>query len=144
MAASPPPRVIEGALDQQYGFVAIPTGLMNIAGGPLLTERKKAASAGLVSLRQIPQDYWSSFASSTQGMGSPFEVTATPKLLGVAIARNDSPKGAVQILRVGVQESKMDKVVTEEEYKGPLATPGEKHYIILGLYRRIPTSAAVW
>jgi hypothetical protein len=135
-------RVIEGALHERYGFLAIPTGLVNVAGNPLLTVLKTAESAGLVRLRQIPQDYWSSFLSRTQGIGSPFEVTATPRLLGVAIVGTGSPKGAVQVLRVDVLESKIDKVVTEEEYKGPLATPGEKHYIILGLYRMIPTSAA--
>ena len=43
-------------------------------------------------------------------------------------------------MRVG--EAKIGKIITEEEYKGPLVTPGEKHRIILGIFRSIPTSTA--
>lgn len=46
-------------------------------------------------------------------------------------------------LRVKIQESSVDKIVTDDEYKGPLAGLGEKHRLVLGIYRRIPTSAAV-
>lgn len=140
-------KAIEDALDQRYGFVQIPTGQMRITGD-VLAYLRKVESAGLVSLREIPESYWDSFLTRTQGTGTPFEVTATPKLLDVAVAvappkpEDPPPKRAPGPLRVKVQEAKLDKIVTEEEYKGSLATPGEKHHLILGLYRRIPTSAA--
>jgi hypothetical protein len=133
-------KAIQGALDQAYGSVKFATGVMSL-GANNLPPLRKAESAGLITLRQIPQDYWGGFFSRTQGLGSPFEVTATPKLLAVAVAASD-PNASVKVLKVKVQEDKMDKVVTEEEYKGPLATPGEKHVLLLGLFRMVPTSAA--
>ena len=133
-------KAIQDALDQAYGSVLFVTGTMNL-GANNLPPLRKAESAGLITLRQIPQDYWGGFLSQTQGLGTPFEVTATPKLLAVAVAASDL-KAAGKVLKVKVQEARMDKVVTEEEYKGPLATPGEKHVLLLGLYRRVPTPAA--
>jgi hypothetical protein len=109
--------------------------------GDVLAYLRKAESAGLVSIREIPESH------SVLLYNEPlFDVTATPKLLDVVVAppkpEDSPPKNAPSPLRVKVQEAKMDKIVTEEEYKGSLATLGEKHHLILGLYKRIRTSAA--
>jgi hypothetical protein len=80
-------------------------------------------------------------------MGRPFEVVATPKLLGIALETDiDQPQAIppkpVRDLLVRISEAKMDRIITVDDYKGPLATPGEKHQLILGLFRSIPTPAA--
>src|ERR1017187_1866379 len=133
-------KAIQDALDHAHRSVLSGTGTMNL-GANNLPPLRKAESAGLITLRQIPQDYWGGFLSQTQGLGTPFEVTATPKLVAVAVVASDL-KAAGKVLKVKVQEARMDQVVTEEGYKGLLATPGEKHVQVLGLYRRVPTSAA--
>jgi hypothetical protein len=138
-------RVIEAALNQAFGIIGIPTGPQLRVTDGVLAFLKKAESAGLVRVREIPQGYWDSFLNRTQGMGRPFEVVGTEKLNGVALnpyfggEPGDDPN---VVLRVRVSEAKMDRILTDEEYKGPLATPGEKHRLILGTFKNIPTAAA--
>lgn len=128
------------------GRPAVPTGPQLRLTNDSLAYLKKAESAGLVTIREIPQGYWDSFGNRTfMGGSRPFEVVGTPKLLGVAI--NPSEGGEPgddpnETLRVRVSEAKMDKVLTDEEYEGSLATPGEKHRLILGTFRNTPTSSA--
>ncbi|MCX6629482.1 MAG: hypothetical protein NTW28_17840 [Candidatus Solibacter sp.] len=140
--------VIEAALmNQGFGLIGIPTGKQVRVNGDVLAFLKKAESSGLVAVREIPQGYLDSFLNTTQGMGRPFEVVATPKLLGIALETDIDqsqtiPPKPVRNLLVRISEAKMDKIVTADDYKGPLATPGEKHQLILGLFRSIPTPAA--
>jgi len=140
-------RVIEGALNQAFGIIGVPTGPQLRVTGELLAFLKRAESAGLVTVREIPQGFWDSFLNTTQGMGTPFEVVATPKLLGIALGTDTDqpqtiPPKPVRNLLVRVSEAKMDRILTDEEYKGSLATPGEKHRLILGTFKSIPTAAA--
>lgn len=138
--------VIETALKNQgFGIIGIPTGPQLRVNGDVLAFLKKAESAGLVTVSEIPQGYWDSFLNTTQGMGRPYKVVQTEKLNGVAL--NPSLGGEPgsdpnEVLSVRISEPKMDRIIKADDYKGPLATPGEKHQLILGLFRSIPTPAA--
>ena len=138
-------RVIEGALNQAFGIIGIPTGPQLRVTDEVLAFLKKAESAGLVRVREIPQGYWDSFLNRTQGMGRPFEVVQTEKLNSVALDPTEGGEAGQEpnaVLHVRVSEAKMDRILTDEEYKGSLATPGEKHRLILGTFKSIPTAAA--
>jgi hypothetical protein len=139
-------RAIERSLNGALGVLAIPCcGQFNLAGDSL-SILKAAERAGLVTLRELPQAYWDSFLSRTQGTGQPFVVKATDKLTNItgissdSLPENFSPSRGGLV--VAVSTAKVEKVVTDEEYKGPLASPGEKHRLLLGLYKAIPTPAA--
>lgn len=134
---------MEDALDLLYGHISVPTGRVSLDSATL-AYLKQMETAGLVTLREVPQAYWDSFLTRTQGLGTPFDVVATPKLLSIA----DSPSSKVQAtnqtepvtIRIKVQEAKVGTIVSETEYNGPLVTPGEKHRLVLGTYRAIPTA----
>src|ERR1051325_2284453 len=109
----------------------------------LLEFDRRAQAAGLITLREIPESYWGSFLSQTQGMGTPVEITPTQKLLTLAGATPDPRDAAAgRNLLVRVSSFKIDQVTTDEKYKGQLAQPGEEYRILLGTYREIPTAAA--
>lgn len=139
-------RAIEETLNQAIQVFEIPTGTELSITGDVLAYLKKAEAAGLVEVRH----------PSWMAAGL-IEVIATPKLVGVAL----NPTAAWTALdserfmgheagdsndrfrvRVRVRQAKMDKILTDEEYKGPLAAPGEKHRLILGTFRNTPSSAA--
>lgn len=141
-------RVIEDAVNQAVGVLEFSWGPQLRLKGNALAYLKKADAAGLVIVKEIPQSFWDSFASSTfmEG-GPPFAVTATDKLKRIAV----DPKvedyanmagGGIFPYRVRVGDSNITKVLTDEEYKGSLATPGEKHRLILGTFQNTPTPAA--
>ncbi len=67
------------------------------------------------------------------------KATAEAERLAIEAAKRAGPV----TLRVAVQQAKMGRVVSDEEYRGSLATPGERHRLQLGIYRRVPTAAAV-
>jgi hypothetical protein len=124
----------------------IPTGSTVKATGDALAFLKTAESTGLVT---ISRPSWLP--------GYLVQVVATPKLLNVAIDPKSAytAKDAAEDLggeagiipepdrvRVKVNETKLGEILTDEEYKGELATVGEKHRVILGTCRTVPTAAA--
>lgn len=226
---------IEKAIDQQAAYVEIPLGQVLVRGEAQWAVLKKAETAGLVSVRDVPQGFWDSFLSQTQGTGTPAEVRATASLFqAIAVSPQEDqrvatgasakakslrkleqivnaidryataegrepaelnalvPKyidGAVLIdpwgkqylyfsepapgfsligftpdgkadpdlilsrgrgerleggttRRVKLFDARLDKIVSDENYHGSLATPGEKHRLLLGTYRPALTEAA--
>lgn len=137
---------IERTLNEVFPALEIPTGTELRLAQDVLAKVKNAESAGLVELRH----------PSWMAAGL-IEVVATPKLIGVALnpgiawtakSSNDYLGGEAGDnpdrfrVRVKVREARIEKVLTDEEYKGPLAAPGEKHRLVLGTFRSLPSSAA--
>jgi hypothetical protein len=148
--------VIEAASNQRASNVInIPTGPEVMMTRDVLSHLRQAESAGLVELRPHPWE-----------PAGRIEVVGTPKLVGIALnpdsanpvwtahnsqtfivgeaGDNDPRKRWSQTYRVPARifEAKIDKIVTDEEYKGSLASPGDKQRLILGTFRETPTSAA--
>jgi hypothetical protein len=141
--------IIEAALSQQFQVLELYTGPDLRLSRSDLAGLNTAAGAGLVSLRQ------------TNDPGR-FDVAATPKLVQIASNPNDiwtqkdqeeftggepEPSDAYwqrlqrMKARVKLLDARLGKIVTNEAYSGPLATPGEKHRLVLGTFKSIPTSA---
>jgi hypothetical protein len=142
LTRSPSPELRSWSHDQ---VLEIPTGTELRITGNTLADLKKAESSGLVELRH----------PSWMEAGL-VEVVATAKLLGVALNPDAAwtAKDSEQylggeaggnksfIVRVRIRQATMEKILTDEEYKGPLASPGEKHRLLLGTFRNAPTSTA--
>ena len=125
-------NAIAHALEERYCVLTIPVGTTMVSRQ--LGFLKMFESEQLITLRTIPQGYWDSFLGNTQGLGSPFEITPTPKLLAIALPQPPAAKDEPAVLRVQVNQVRVGNIISEEEYKGPLATPGEKYRLVLGVY----------
>lgn len=118
------------------GVVEIPTGSqLNLTPDALGTV-KKAEEAGLVAVQEIPQDFWGGFASNTfMGGAKPYRVIPNLKLAKVSLnPRRGDDRGTAgdsYIWRVQVSEPALGEIIQDEEYKGPLATPGERFRLVL-------------
>lgn len=139
-------RAIEAAITDQYGGISIRCcGQMSL-DQETLAFLKRMEAAGLVTVREIPQAYWDSFLSRTQGTGRPFEIAATQRFKQIVGIKPDDADQDVAHGGLGVtftiQTATIDKVVTDEEYRGPLASPGETHRLVLGVYTATPNSYA--
>ncbi len=130
---------IEAAL-RDKGIVEFPTGRFRASSGiSSIGYLRAAEAAGLLTVHEIPQAYWDNFLNSTQGLGTPVEVVASPKLLGLAIDSQTPPDG---VIRVRGHTEKVERIVSEEPYTGPLATLGEKYQLVLGVVALNPAPAA--
>jgi len=116
--------------------VAIPTGSqLNLTSDALGTV-KKAEEAGLVTVEEIPQDFWGSFATSIFMEGAkPFKVIPNPKLAEVSLnprrGEEKATAGGNYVWLIQVSEPALGEIIQDEEYKGPLATPGERFRLVL-------------
>jgi hypothetical protein len=136
---------IEGALSQGLGYIEIPNGPgVRITNNRVRDILERAESAGLITRSR-----------SANGDGN-YEVIGTTKLLGLAIdpkkvwtaeASRDFVGGEAgdpteYSVLIYARQAKIERTITDEEYKGPLASPGEKHRLILGTFRISPSPAA--
>jgi hypothetical protein len=129
-------------LNAQRGSFQVPTGKIRIRSESDHAYFKRIEAAGLITVREISEDYWSSFLSQTQGMGTPVEVTPTSKLLNIAhLDPLDTSQGA-SWYSVKVNDYAVSELVKVDDYRGQLSTPGEKYRLVLGLITASPTAAA--
>jgi hypothetical protein len=132
-------RAIENELNGKAVY-EFPTGKFRTSSGIFdISYLRTAETAGLVTVKEIPQAYWDSFLNTTQGLGTPLEVIPTDKLLGVALERIPA-KG---VFRVRASTVSIQKIVSEQKYTGVLASaPGEEYQLVLGTAAMTPTPAA--
>ena len=138
-------RAIESAVNEVFGILYIPTGPQLRLTNSGVAFLRKAEAAGLVKIREVPQGSLDLFFNQTQGLGRPFQVVSTDKLAGIALNPNlggEPGSNPNYTEEVRISEAKIDKVISDEAYQGPLATPGEKYRLILGTVKSTPTPAA--
>lgn len=139
-------RVIAAAL-KPFGILEIPTGSRLNLSNDGLGFLKKVEAAGLVTVHEVPQDFWGGFATRTFMEGAkPYKVVETPKLAEVSINPNlggegGGPSDDRYTWRVQVSEPTLGEVLHDEEYKGPLATPGERFRLVLATIQNNPGTA---
>lgn len=133
-------------------------GLVRVMAGGRVDVRddrqlKALETAGLVSLRAIEMTGADVIFLYSQGVRR-FYVAPTAKLVNMAVecenakdecmfAVTEAPvSDALRPFTVKISEPRVISVVSDDEYSGALATPGEKYRIVLGTYRRVPTANA--
>ncbi|MCC6131797.1 MAG: hypothetical protein IT186_17905 [Acidobacteria bacterium] len=117
-----------------FGETAIPTGKLLKLKNDTLVFLKEMEAAGLVSVKEIPQDYWGDFASRTFMEGArPYDVNPTPKLQKLAQWESD-PAGHI-FWRLQIAKVEVGDVVRDEKYSGVLASPGEECWLVLANLR---------
>jgi hypothetical protein len=128
-------EAIEKALGDDWGTTAIPIGTASFSAKEMTVVRA-AESAGLLNIRETP--------SSTGATETKVELTATPKLR--LLATGDAVPGnqeGMKLLLVRISDCRVDKISSDEVYKGPLvASPVERYRVVVGTYNDIPTAAA--
>ena len=133
--------MVEQALIDLTGNFSVPIGKTRLAGNDL-AQVKQLETAGLIVLREISQAYWDSFLNRTQGLGTPVQIAGTSKLMSLQPSVIPVNGRDLRIFRVKIADVTVDEVTTDQDYVGPLATPGEKYRIMLGTFRKVPTPAA--
>lgn len=145
-------RAIEAAL-KPVGELQISTGSRLNLGSDGLAFFKKMEAAGFVTVKEVPQDFWGGFATRTFMEGAkPYKVVETQKLVKASLNPNlggegDGPSDDSYTWHVQVSDPKLGEVLRDEEYKGPLTTPGEKYRLILAKIAHNPAAgqgAAEW
>ena len=128
-------EAIEKTLSEDWGTTAIPIGTASFSDKEMTVVRA-AESAGLLNVRETP----GRTATATH-----VELTATPKLRllaipGVAVPGNQD---GMNVLFVRISDCRVDKISSDDVYKGPLAaSPIARYRLVLGTYNDIPTPAA--
>jgi hypothetical protein len=101
---------------------------------------KKAEAAGLLNLTETTSQ--NSLIQIGEMGARHFRVTATPKLMELAkVEPKVGPDGQASTLPVLLTTAKVENIVTNAEYKGQLATPGETFRTVLGTAKTMPTDA---
>ena len=133
-------HAIEAAVSR-FGQVVISTGSHLNLKSDAVAFLKAAEAEGLVTLEEIPQDYWGGFATQTFMEGAkPYRVTPTQALIQAAGRASDS-SGDVQTWRFSPVTPSLGQIVSDEEYKGPLAPPGETCRLILAKVEYRPVAS---
>ena len=138
--------VIEKTLTDSFQAFELATGPDIRVSPEFLAFLRKAEAAGLVQLRH---ESWM--------QRDVMEIIATPKLESIALnpdtiwTQRDSERflggeaGEKQNFTAHVRHNRavVADIITDEKYDGPLATPGEKHRLVLGTFRNNPNDVAV-
>lgn len=133
--------VIQQVLGELTGTFSVPIGKTRLAANDV-AQLRRLETAGLVVMREIPQQYWDSFLNRTQGLGTPVEIAGTQKLMSLQPTVVPVNGQDLRIFRVKIADVTIDEITTDQDYTGQLSSPGEKYRIMLGIFRKSPTSAA--
>ncbi len=132
---------VEQVLIQAAGSFSVPIGKTRLDDKTLALVGQ-LQRAGLVVVSQIPQAYWDSYLNRTQGLGTPVQIAGTSKLMSLNPPVIPVAGQELRIFRVKIADVRIDEVTTDQDYSGPLATPGEKYRLILGTFLKVPTEVA--
>lgn len=149
------------AIEFHFGLLTIRSSLSSrfepdnprdgVYGSYYLDRMKRAEEVGLLEVTERPRKNELD-AFLTMGARQ-FNVRPTAKLLDALADGNvkfreyqakvlNPEDGSTSSISFPTSKAKIDQITTNDEYKGSLATPGEKHQIVLGIFRDIPASIA--